>query len=94
MNVHKFTVGNYPIRLRSTQTMDGAKLSSNHDLINRVAESYAVYKILGRQGTFDEIKNVLFEIAKDDYESEEYSVYPDVYSLARQTYWYLKGKEF
>lgn len=93
MAIHKFTIGGYPIRLRDTQTIDGAKLITNHDLINRVAESYAVFNFLGRKGTFDEIRNVLLEIAKDDWASE-YEIYPDVYSLARQTWWYLKGKKF
>ena len=89
MKIHKFNIGGFPIRLRNTQTMDGTALITNHDLINRVAESYAVYNVLGRKGTFDEIKNVLLQIAKDDWMSEN-AIYPDVYSLARQTCWYLK----
>ena len=86
-----FKLNGYPIRIRNTQTIDGSALNTYDDLYQRIAESYAVHKVLGDVVSKDEIKSALLLLAKNDWTSSD-EPYGDVYRLALCVAYYIKDE--
>lgn len=90
---YRFKVNGYPIRIASLETNDGTSILARKDLCKHIAESKEILAMVGRNVTEEEVLGALGQIAYDDFVSTDMP-YPNVYSLARQVGWYLRGKHW